>query len=122
MKLNRVALGIFFVIAGYAHFVIPGSYVRIVPPMLPYPLALVYISGFAEVYLGVLCFFTRHLKIARWGLIALLVAIFPANIYMAYQLDLFPNIPPLLFYLRLPLQALLIYWVWVATRVREGRG
>ena len=72
-------LGLLFAAAGVMHCVSPEPYVAIVPPYLPWPLALVYLSGAAEVALGVLLLVPRFQNLAAWGLIALLIAVFPAN-------------------------------------------
>ena len=108
----RVLLAGFFVVAGLMHFVVPGVYVRIVPPALPSPQLLVAVSGIAEILggLGLLVPWTR--RMAAWGLVILLVAVFPANIYMAVA-----HLPFAGFFgkswvqwLRLPLQIPMIVW------------
>ena len=92
----------------------------IVPPYLPAPLALVYVSGFFEILggLGVLLPATRTL--AGYGLLALLVAVYPANIHMAMNPGDFPDIPPAALYARLPIQFVFAWVVWWATRSREA--
>ncbi len=104
-------VAILFTVAGALHFVITDKYMRVMPPYLPFPHALVLISGAAEIAggLGILFPQTRHL--AAWGLIALLVAVFPANVFMA-QAGIMG--PPWVLWARLPLQAVLIWWVWWA--------
>jgi uncharacterized membrane protein len=97
--------------AGVLHFIHPETYLRIMPPALPAPRLLVLLSGGAEVAggLGLLLPATRHL--AAWGLLALLVAVFPANVYMlglAREL----SIPSWALWARLPLQPLLMWAVW----------
>jgi uncharacterized membrane protein len=86
------------------------------PSYLPWHAQLVFISGLAEVALGALLIFRRWAVWAGWGLIALLVAVFPANVQMAMHPDLYPGISPLMLWLRLPLQPILIAWVWWYTR------
>lgn len=115
-SVSRYIFGVAFVLAGINHFVSPDFYVRIMPPYLPWHLALVYISGVAEVVLGGMLLVRRWSKLAAWGLVALLVAVFPANVYMATHPEAFPDFPIALLYLRLPLQGLLILWAWVYTR------
>src|SRR5580692_9212259 len=85
----RTLLGLLFIAAGVNHFAHPGFYERIVPPPLPSPALLVVISGVAEIAggLGVLIPATR--KAAGIGLVALLIAVFPANVYMAQHPELF---------------------------------
>lgn len=119
--MRRIALfaaSALYVAAGSMHFLKPAPYVRIMPPFLPWPLALVYISGAAEIAggLGLLPVATR--RAAAWGLVALLVAVFPANIHMAIanvQVTAKP-IPPILLWARLPLQVFLIWWVLWASK------
>ncbi len=114
MTLSRIALAVFFFVAGVMHFVSPRAYMAIVPPWLPLPLALVYISGVAEIAgaVGVLWPITQ--KLAAIGLIALLIAVFPANIYGALHGMEFRGaaVPQWLLWARLPLQALLVAWVY----------
>lgn len=117
--IRLVSLGLIavvFVGAGVLHFVRPGPFVRIVPPWLPAAGALVFWSGVFEV-LGGLGVLVPGLRAwAGWGLIALLVAVFPANVHMALHPELFPRIPVWALWARLPLQLALIGWVWWATR------
>jgi uncharacterized membrane protein len=118
LKLSRTALAVFFAVAGLNHFVSPAPYLAIMPRSLPWPLALVYISGAAEMAggIGVLCARTR--KSAGIGLILLLVAVFPANIYAAVVgMEIGGRaVPQWLLWLRLPLQLVLIAWVWSVMR------
>jgi uncharacterized membrane protein len=110
----RVLLAVAFVSVGTLHFVRPGPFTQIVPPYLPWPLALVYISGFFEVLGGCGILVPRLRRAAGWGLIALLIAVFPANIYMAVN-DVHVDgaaIPPLLLWGRLPFQLVFGVWVW----------
>jgi uncharacterized membrane protein len=106
------------VVAGVLHFVNPEPFVKIVPSFLPYPLGLVYISGFFEILGGVGLLIPAVSSIAAWGLIILFIAVFPANINMTVnqiQLDGIPN-SPLLYWARLPFQAVLIAWAWWLTK------
>jgi len=114
---SRMLLGVAFVGAGGNHFLMPRAYERIVPPsMKGRAQRLVAVSGVAEVAggLGVLLPWTR--RPAGLGLIALLVAVFPANLYMARTPENFPKIPRWALYGRLPLQPLMMWWAWRATR------
>ncbi len=119
-KFALVALALFFVAAGANHFVNPGFYVRITPPSLPAPLVLVYISGFFEILGGVGVLVPSVRSAAGWGLILLLIAVFPANLYMAIRPDRFSDISPAALYLRLPLQAVFIAWAYWATRAARA--
>lgn len=108
--LIRIALSALFLFAGAAHFTHTRGFERIVPPMLPAARTLVYVSGIFEILgaLGILVPATR--TVAGWGLVALLVAVFPANIYMAQAGIKFGNFPsqPWMAWARLALQPLLI--------------
>ena len=115
----RALLAMFFSIAGLMHFLRPGMYVAIVPPWLPNSSTLVLVSGAAEILggLGVLHPATRRL--AGWGLIALLIAVFPANVQMLHlaYVSHASALWKAALWLRLPLQFPLIWWVWkVAAR------
>jgi len=112
----RIVLALFFVGAGINHFVRTGFYLRMMPPYLPWPLALVEVSGIAEIVLGVLLAAPRFTVTAAWGLILLLIAVFPANLQMALHPDTFPEFSPAALWLRLPLQGVLIAWSWWYTR------
>ncbi len=111
-----LALSIFFVGVGITHFTSPGFFVRIMPPYLPWHLELVHLSGVLEILggLGVLVPAVRRL--AGWGLVALLVAVYPANVHMALHPDDFADLPAWAIYARLPLQFVFIAWAWWATR------
>ncbi len=91
------------------------------PDGLPRPLELVYLSGVFEVLGGLGLLIPRLRTAAGWGLIALLVAVFPANVHMLIHADRFPMFPYWLLWIRLPLQGLLIAWVWwTAIRIRPS--
>jgi len=114
MKLVLLVLfGAFFIVAGITHFTNQAFFTAIVPPYLPWPVALVVISGIAEIGLGVLLLIRRTSRLAAWGLIALLIAVFPANVHMAMNPQLYPDTSPTALLIRLPLQGVLIavaYW------------
>jgi uncharacterized membrane protein len=112
------AIAALFVAAGAAHFVWPGAYEKIVPPYLPERRRLVEISGVFEILGGLGSALPATRLPAGWGLIALLVAVFPANVYMATAAARF-GIPAWALYARLPLQLLLIRWIY-ETLVRRG--
>jgi uncharacterized membrane protein len=112
---SRYVLAIFFVGAGITHFTNPDFYLRIVPPYLPWHAAVVDVSGVAEILLGTMLMFPHLQRIAGWGLILLLIAVFPANIYVYQHQDLSPG-SPVFHLLRLPLQGVLILWAFWYTR------
>ncbi len=117
---SRALLGFLFVGAGALHFLATDSYERIVPPYLPLHHELVYLSGALEI-LGGLGMLTRRTRpVAGIGLLLLLIVVWPANLQML--LDAYAEHKPFwwlaLLWARLPLQILLIWWVWRASRVR----
>ena len=111
-KFSCYLLALLFIGAGIAHFVSPEKFVRIVPPYLPAPLLLVYISGIAEVAGGLGLMLPATRRLAGWGLIVLLLAVFPANIYMLQAHGAGLPVPLWALWLRLPLQLALIVWIW----------
>ena len=112
---SRYALALLFVGAGVLHFLRPATYLAIMPPALPAPLALVYVSGFFELVGGLGLLPARTRRLAGWGLLALLVAVFPANVYMALIHEQL-HIPGWVAWGRLPLQLPLLWWVWRVMR------
>jgi uncharacterized membrane protein len=116
-------MGVFYAAAGMMHFVAPKVYARVVPPQFPRPVALVYLSGITEIILGIGVLFRRTRQRSAWGLIALLIAVFPANVHMATSdvaTDAAPDwadsITRAAMWARLPLQGVLIFWAWWYTR------
>lgn len=112
----KYLLALFFIAAGVNHFIDPAFYLKIMPPYLPWHLSLVYLSGVCEMVLGAALLFQRTARLAAWGIIALLVAVFPANIHMALNHDLYPEYNPALLWARLPLQLVLMAWAYWHTR------
>jgi uncharacterized membrane protein len=121
MTLSQKGLAAFFTTTGVLHFLIPRSYEAMMPPQLPAHREAVVASGIAEIAGGVALIPRRGRGFARWWLLALLVAVFPANVHMALNpeqvrgLDL-EKVPRWALWARLPLQALCMLWVWRATR------
>lgn len=113
----RVIFSTSLIIVGVTHFLQPEQYARIVPPPFP-PLASVYFSGLFEILGGIGLLIPFLSVAAAWGLIALFIAVFPANIYMALHNIKIEGIPQnqLLYWARLPFQAVLISWAWWYTR------
>ncbi len=109
-------LAIAFVLAGINHFLNPAFYLRMMPPVLPAPLFLIYLSGTFQMVLGVLLLIRKFTRFAAWSLIVLLIAVFPANLYMWLNAELFPEFSPEALYLRLPVQLVLIAWAFWYTR------
>lgn len=101
--------------AGTMHFVNPGFFLKIMPPYLPMHEELVLVSGVFEVVLGVLLLIPRCSRLASWGIVALLIAVFPANVYLYQHQDILPA-SPIMHLLRLPLQGVFIVWAFWHTR------
>jgi uncharacterized membrane protein len=112
---GRLAFAALFVLGGLGHFVATGFYVKMIPPYLPSHRALVLLSGVIEIVLGILLLVPRTSRLAAWGLIALLIAVFPANIHVYRHQEMFP-LPPMIHWLRLPMQGVLIAWAFAYTR------
>ncbi|HEY4258846.1 MAG TPA: DoxX family protein [Schlesneria sp.] len=120
--LSKSLLALLMVSAGILHFIRSGFFLKIVPDYLPFPLEIVYVSGVCEIALGILLMIPRFSHLAAWGIIALLIAVFPANIYAYQHQELIPA-PPIVHLLRLPLQGVLILWAyWHTQRCEPGRG
>jgi len=120
--LKRVLLwlmGIFYVGGGINHFADTAFYMPMMPPYLPWHLALVYLSGVAEIVLGVAVLVPSLRRLAAWGIILLLIAVFPANLHIAMH-----NVPlggraeglGIWNWVRLPFQVVLIAWAWWYTQ------
>jgi len=117
-KIGLTLAAVLYVVAGALHFVQTDTYLKIMPPYIPWHMALVRISGVCEVLGGVGLLLPQTRRAAAWGLIALLIAVFPANVYMAAN----PieagaaTIAPILRWGRLPLQVLLGWWLLWCTK------
>ena len=122
MSVSRVVLALFFIFAGCAHFISPAPYLQIMPPFFPWPAGLVVLSGVAEILGGVGICFRPTRRVAGWWLIALLVAVFPANI-RAISTGMVVGghfVPDWMLWARLPMQLVLIGWVWSACLRRQA--
>lgn len=115
-KILQAVLAAAMILAGANHFLNPAFYLRMMPPVLPFPSIMNYLSGAIEIFLGVMLLIPGFTKFAAWGLIALFVAVFPANVYMAMHPGLFPEFSPAALYLRLPFQLIFIAWAFWFTR------
>lgn len=107
-------------VAGINHFVMPRFYEAIVPDFLPWQRELVYASGVAEMAGALGSMHPRTRRPAGIFLISTLVAVYPANIYMALNASDY-DVPggQAGLIARLPLQVLFIYWVWLATLAED---
>lgn len=104
-----------YILAGLMHFIKPAFYRAIMPPYIPAHQLMVLLSGVAEIALGIGLLFPATRVWAAWGLILLLIAVFPVHLYMATA-PKFAHLSPWIRWGRLPLQAVLIWWAWLYTR------
>jgi uncharacterized membrane protein len=118
-KVGLFSLILLFILTGLNHLGNPDLYVSIIPPYLPLRHELSYITGFFEILGATGLLFAKTRKLSGYGLIVLLIAIFPANIYMALDPEAFPHYHAVYIYLRLPAQIVFIAWVyWATLRVK----
>jgi len=119
-RIALVCAAIFYVVAGSLHFIKPDAYLKIMPPYIPRHVAMVGLSGVFEILGGLGLLIPQTRRVAAWGLVALLIAVFPANVYMATN----PiesgaaSIAPVLRWGRLLVQLLLVWWLLWCTRPR----
>jgi uncharacterized membrane protein len=120
-RIGLVLAAVVYVVAGTLHFAKPDAYLKIMPPYIPWHVAMVQLSGGFEILGGLGLLLARTRRLAAWGLVALLIAVFPANVYMATNpIDAGAgSIAPVLRWGRLPLQLLLIWWLLWCTRPRR---
>jgi uncharacterized membrane protein len=126
-RVDRIALVfvfLWFLLGGIAHFAFTATEMRIVPDWIPWPRATVLASGVLELAGAGGLLVARLRRWAAWGLVALTVAVTPANIYMLQHADRFPGVPVIALVLRLPLQLLLLWAIWRVAGMRtrgDGR-
>ena len=116
--ISMYVLAIFMIVAGTMHFVSPEFFLKIMPPYLPLHKELVAVSGVCEILLGVLLLIPKSSHLAASGIIALLIAVFPANVYLYQHQEILPA-SPIIHLLRLPLQGALILWAYWHTGSAE---
>ena len=110
--ISLAVMAVAYIFAGLNHFLKPKFYLPMMPPFLPAPMLLIYLSGLAEIGLGAALLVPRLSTLAAWGIIALLIAVFPANVYMLMTGGLGYNVPYSALVIRLPIQGLLILWAY----------
>lgn len=115
-KISLYLMILFYAGAGINHFVHPSFYLQIMPPWLPWHNELVFVSGVAEVICALLLLFPETRRIGAWAVIALLIAVFPANIQMLLNYKAAHNPQVWIAVLRLPIQLLLIWWAYGFTK------
>jgi uncharacterized membrane protein len=114
VNLSRILPALFFIVSGANHFLSPNFYLAAMPPYLPWHAQLVAISGVAEIAGGLGVLLPRTRRLAGWGLIALLIAVFPANIRaISTGMAVAGHaIPAWMLWSRLPLQVVFLIWVY----------
>jgi len=119
-RIGLIFAAIFYIVAGTLHFIKLNAYLRIMPPYIPWHVAMVRVRGGLEILGGLGLLVPKTRRAAAWGLVALLIAVFPANVYMATNpIDAGAvSIAPLFRWGRLPLQLLLVLWLLWCTRTR----
>lgn len=113
-----VLMALLYIAAGVNHFVNPEFYLRIMPPYLPLHEEAVFWSGVAEIVLGVGLLIPQTRVWSAWGIIALLIAVYPANIYSYTNLMGTGDPKEMIALIRLPFQFLFIWWAWLYTKPR----
>jgi uncharacterized membrane protein len=116
MRIGRVVMGLVYVAAGVNHFLSPRTYEGIMPDYLPAHHELVMLSGVAEIAGGLGVMVPQTRRAAAWGIVGLLVAVMPANVWMVQHPERYPGIPDWALWVRLPLQGVLVWWAWRYTR------
>jgi uncharacterized membrane protein len=111
-KILKWIYGVLFALAGANHFLDTDFYLSIMPPYLPWHLALVYLSGVCEIALGIALLIPHLARVAAWGMIALIVAVTPANLHMAVHAELYPQFSAVGLWVRLALQIVLLAWAY----------
>ncbi len=119
--ISKWLLAVLLLFAGVLHLIKPGFFLKIMPPYLPLHLELVYLSGFIEISLGICLLIPRFSRVAAWGIIALLIAVFPANIYVYQHQEIVPA-SPTAHLIRLLFQGVLIWMAYWQTRNADEPG
>lgn len=110
-----------FFAGGIAHFTATEFFVNITPPWVPYPLMVVYVSGIVEIALALLILWPHIRELAGWGLIALTLAVTPANVHMYMNPEQFPEASQTAYLIRLIVQVLLLLLIWWSTRLPKSQ-
>lgn len=115
-KLSLYLMAAFYTVAGLNHFRNPDFYMVMMPPYLPWHLELIYLSGAIEILLGLALLSCPLRRWAAWGVIALLIAIFPANIHHLMVRGGGMDVPVWALWVRLPFQLVFIWWAYTFTK------
>ncbi|TLD71858.1 DoxX family membrane protein [Phragmitibacter flavus] len=121
-RIFRWLLAVFFVVAGVNHFLNPAPYLAMMPKYLPWPEFLHLMAGVVEVVAGVAVLIPRLRRLAGWGMMAILVAVFPANVQIAMFGWPGYDIPNWVLWARLPFQLVFMVWVWWTCLARGANG
>jgi uncharacterized membrane protein len=113
--LMKLFFGLIFVITGLLHLVRPRTFIKIMPPWIPWHRFMVLFSGILEILFGSMLLIPSLSQIGAWGLICVLIGVFPANVHMALHSEEFSFIPAWLLWARLPIQFVLIGWAYLYT-------
>lgn len=117
--LLKIVFSLLFIFGGVAHFTKTDFYLAMMPNYLPFHQELIYVSGVVEFILGVLLLFPKYTRFAGFGLVILLLAVFPANINMYLNADKFSDMSEMALLIRLPIQLVLLFWASVYTKKRN---
>jgi len=115
----RYVMAAFYIWAGVSHFTRPEFFLNLMPAYMPLHTELVYLSGIAEIVLGILVAIPRTAMFAGWCIIAMLIAFLPIHVHMLVNNHLYPEAPTSALWLRFPLQALFILWAYWYTTDRK---
>jgi uncharacterized membrane protein len=102
----------FYVSSGVNHFLTPDFYLKLMPPYIPYPLQIIYLSGVIEILLGVGAAIPRFRARAAWAVIFMLISFMPVHIHMVVHPELYPDVPEIGLWLRIVVQGVLIWWAY----------
>ncbi len=119
--LGLATIFLWFFVGGIAHFTSTDFFVSIVPPWVPFPLWAVYVSGAIELVLAVLVLWSLTRRLAGWGLIALTIAVTPANLHMYMNSEQFPSASETTYFVRLIVQVILLLTIWWSTKPHYPR-
>ena len=118
-RIPHFIIATFFLVGGIGHFTSSEFFLAIMPSYLPYHWELVILSGIFEIMGAIGLLLPKTRLLAAYGLIALCIAVFPANINMAMNPESFPQVPLIFLYIRLPLQFVFIYFIWWSVKLER---
>ena len=103
---------LFYVSSGINHFISPDFYLKLMPPYIPFPLEVIYLSGVIEIILGVGAALSRFRVWAAWAIIFMLISFMPVHIHMVAHPEMYPDVPEIGLWLRIAVQGALIWWAY----------